>query len=429
MLPDKIKSVILLTTMINVVYANSKGKIFENPEYSMLGCSGLNYTLPTSKEIIELPPYSKLFFIPDSPAIGFNKKTKKIETFDKNHYAVSAFLPPGYLRTLLPAIEFKKPKRFLPLWAYTAVGIKEKEFYTCTIRIDKYEKWNPENYDDTKLLSNAKNLKKNFKNNSLFEQLLKCVTIYHCFTAKNFFLGYPELAVPLSIRCNASCIGCISLQTETNFPSSQERISTTPSLNDILKIIQYHIKNTKNPIISFGQGCEGEPLLEAELIAKIIKTLKPSCRNATFNINTNGSLTKNLKHLIKAGLDTARVSINSAIKERYSLYFRPRGYSFSDVINSIRVLKDSGVYIMLNILVFPGITDEPKEIESLIKLIRRTKPNMLQLRNLNIDPRLYLALIKPKEKSIGIINFLKTIRQTFPSLKIGSFNRPKNYFG
>ncbi len=460
--------------MINLLYSNTGGKIFEDPRYLMLGARGLNFILPSREELIKLPPFAKIFFIPDSPAIGLNpegidhpstfkdgsnptrigrplsinpegivlpdtsqrkglkvgpkKKTGRIESLGRGQNAVSVFLPPGYLRTLLPAIEFKKTKKFLPLWAYTAIGIKNKEFYACAIRIDKYEKWEPENYDDRKLLSNAKNLKKEFRNNPLFKQLFKCATIYHCFTAKNFFLGYPELAVPLSARCNASCIGCISLQRENKFPSSQQRITKSPSIRDVLGIIDYHIKNIEKPIISFGQGCEGEPLLEVELISKIIKTLKPSYKNATFNINTNGSLTKNLKSLIKAGLDTARVSINSAIKERYNLYFRPRGYSFNDVINSIKLLKDSGVYVTLNILVFPGITDEKDEIDELKKLIRDVKPNMLQLRNLNIDPRLYLKLIKPKEKSVGIINFLKTIKKTFPKLRVGSFNRSKNYF-
>jgi len=414
--------------MINLIYSDSSGKIFEDPEHLMMGGSGFNYIIPSRRELIKLPPISKLFFIPGSLAIGLNKKTKEIEALSKSHYAVSAFLPPGYLRTLLPAVELKKPKRYLPLWAYTAVGIKKDKFYTCAVKIDKYENWDPGNYDDRKLLLNASKLKRKFKNNSLYNQLFKCATIYHCFTAKNFFLGFPELAVPLSNKCNASCIGCISLQTDYNFPSSQNRITKSPAIKDILEVIRYHIDNVKEPIISFGQGCEGEPLLEAGLIERIIKSLKPSYRNATFNINTNGSLTKNLKRLIKAGLDTARVSINSAIKERYNLYFRPRGYGFEDVVISIKLLNDSGVYVMLNILVFPGITDEPNEIDSLIKLIQRTKPDMLQLRNLNIDPRLYLTIIRPKEKPVGIINFLKTINQTFPSLKIGSFNRPKNYF-
>jgi hypothetical protein len=471
--------------MVNLVYSNARGKIFEDPRYLMLGARGLNFILPSREELIKLPPFAKIFFIPDSPAMGFNKKTGRIESLDKNQNTVSAFLPPGYLRTLLPAIEFKSVEKALlfnalisrrdevstrdlvmhteknlPLWAYTALGIKNKEFYACAIRIDKYEKWNPENYNDRKLLSNAKNLKKRFGNNPLFNQLFKCATIYHCFTAKNFFLGYPELAVPLSIRCNASCIGCISLQTETNFPSSQERIINTPALKEVLEIIEHHIGNVhpvrngvlrpitnpaaqgaicngarrgisngaEEPIISFGQGCEGEPLLEVGLISKIIKNLKPSYKNVTFNINTNGSLTKNLKRLIKAGLDTARISINSADKERYELYFRPKGYDFNDVVKSIKTLKDGGVYVMLNVLVFPGITDGPDETNALIRLIKNTKPDMLQLRNLNIDPRLYLSLIRPKEKSTGIISFLKTIRQAFPSLKIGSFNRPKSYF-
>ncbi|MBM3253663.1 MAG: radical SAM protein, partial [Candidatus Omnitrophica bacterium] len=131
--------------MINLIYSDSSGKIFEDPEHLMMGGSGFNYIIPSRRELIKLPPISKLFFIPGSLAIGLNKKTKEIEALSKSHYAVSAFLPPGYLRTLLPAVELKKPKRYLPLWAYTAVGIKKDKFYTCAVKIDKYENWDPGN--------------------------------------------------------------------------------------------------------------------------------------------------------------------------------------------------------------------------------------------------------------------------------------------
>ncbi|MFH0839180.1 MAG: radical SAM protein [Candidatus Omnitrophota bacterium] len=414
--------------MLNLLYANFKGKIFDEPGYLMLGASGFNYVLPNQKEIIKLPRYSKFFFILDSPALGINKKTKKAELLDTYHYTVSVFLPAGYLRTLLPSLAFKRSGKLLPLWAYAACGFKNNIVYACAIKLDSYEKWNPQKYDDKELLIRAKILDKKFKVNSLYRQLFTCATIYHCFTAKNFFMGFSELAVPLSSKCNASCIGCISLQTDNNFPSSQNRITKTPLLKDVLELTSYHISKVKEPIVSFGQGCEGEPLLEVDTIKKILQSLKTLHKNTTFNINTNGSLTKNLKPLIRAGLDTARISINSAIKERYALYFRPKGYDFDNVVSSIKVLKDSCVCVMLNLLVFPGITDQEREIEPLIKLIQKTKPAMLQLRNLNIDPRLYLAIIKPKEKSLGIVDFLKIIRKVFPSLKIGSFNRPKSYF-
>ena len=46
---------------------------------------------------------------------------------------------------------------------------------------------------------------------------------------------------------------------------------------------------------------------------------------------------------------------------------------------------------MVNYLVFPGITDQEAELKAIQKLIRRTGLNFLHLKNLNIDPELYLS--------------------------------------
>jgi hypothetical protein len=55
---------------------------------------------------------------------------------------------------------------------------------------------------------------------------------------------------------------------------------------------------------------------------------------------------------------------------------------------------------------------------------------MIQMRNLSIDPELYLKTVPPAQgKCVGIRAVLRAIRREFPRVEIGYFNRPKELFG
>ena len=47
-----------------------------------------------------------------------------------------------------------------------------------------------------------------------------------------------------------------------------------PSVAEISQLAVSHLETADNPIVSFGQGCEGEPLLQAETIDKAIKRIR-----------------------------------------------------------------------------------------------------------------------------------------------------------
>src|SRR5205814_6693270 len=103
-------------------------------------------------------------------------------------------------------------------------------------------------------------------------------------------------------------------------------------------------------MISFGQGCEGEPLTRARVIAESIRRMRRATSRGSINVNTNGSLPTNLGLLIDGGLDACRVSLNGAHPPLYEAYYRPVGYGFVDVARSIRLAKRRGVYTALNLL-------------------------------------------------------------------------------
>ncbi|MCK4423827.1 MAG: hypothetical protein KAV18_07145 [Candidatus Omnitrophica bacterium] len=45
----------------------------------------------------------------------------------------------------------------------------------------------------------------------------------------------------------------------------------------------------RQPVVSFGQGCEGEPLLVYKTLSQAIKLIRKQTKKGTINLNTNAS--------------------------------------------------------------------------------------------------------------------------------------------
>ncbi len=61
--------------------------------------------------------------------------------------AVACFIAPAYLRVLLPAYEAAEDAPALPLFAYAAVGIRDGQLVTATIRVDEDIRQDPFRFD------------------------------------------------------------------------------------------------------------------------------------------------------------------------------------------------------------------------------------------------------------------------------------------
>jgi molybdenum cofactor biosynthesis enzyme MoaA len=188
-----------------------------------------------------------------------------------------------------------------------------------------------------------------------------------------------------------------------------------------------HLEKAEDPIVSFGQGCEGEPLTEWRLLENSILKLREKTDRGTINLNTNGSLPRPLAKLCEAGLDSVRITLNSPHSKYYKRYHRPKGYSFGEVVDSLVAAKGKGIYTSINLLVFPGFTDREAEVEGLIELIKDTNLDLVQMRNLNIDPDLYLKTMGRGE-GIGISKMIDILKKEFPFLQFGYFNRTQENF-
>jgi hypothetical protein len=78
----------------------------------------------------------------------------------------------------------------------------------------------------------------------------------------------------------------------------------------------------------------------------------------------------------------------------------------------------------LNLLFFPGFSDTEAEYAALSDLVREERVDMLQLRNLNIDPDVYRTLMRDTGRgpAMGFPAYRKRLKKDCPGLRIGSFN-------
>ncbi len=412
-----------------LAYSDNEGNVFDFPGLAPAFRSGKQFVQVEKEDLIKLPKGSYLFSLPGRFPVFFNIKNHDFNhitvDYDGNDVlAVSSFLASGYLRTYLPAYIAAIDAQLLTLWAYAGVVIIDGEFYVPAMRIDEDPRSDFVLHQDNKALKKAvKEISDLYTDNRLVKQLSVCSTEYNCFCARNFFLSRYEAPIPTTPVCNARCIGCLSLQETSSISSCQTRLSFKPTPEEISQVILHHFTKVEKSIASFGQGCEGEPILRGEDLAEAIEIVRNQTDKGTININTNGSMPENVSRMMHAGLDSIRVSLNSPTEEYYMAYHQPHNYTYADVIESIKRAIDGGIFVSINLFFLPGFTDMESEVDALFTFLHKYKVNMIQTRNLNIDPDHYLNSIDCKEsKHLGVENMIEMIKNEFPQIKIGYYN-------
>lgn len=410
-----------------LLYSDGQGNIFEDETLYAVGRSGWDAFPIETESWIPLPDGGNLYELPGRRGIGIDVQTGDMRLCEKG-WAVSAFIPPAHTGLFLAAYETLPDAPTLPLFCYTAAGWHKGEFYVTAVRIEQDIRQECAGYNNEVIEDGVQQLLQAYSQNRLVKHLAEnCCQTYTCPAARNFFMGRWECPVPTSPACNANCIGCISFQPEDEtIVSTQDRLNFKPTVEEIVEFTVPHLINAPYPIISFGQGCEGEPLLMWDVIAESIKEIRRHTKRGSININTNGSNPKSVKALCEAGLDSIRVSTNSARKHIYTPYYRPNNYSFEDIIESLKVVTGYGGWTSINYFVFPGMTDSVEEYEALRQLIRDTDLKMIQWRNFNIDPDWYLGQIGVTDtgECMGMRQMMDLIAEEFPKLKFGYFNPP-----
>jgi pyruvate-formate lyase-activating enzyme len=426
--------------MLRLLFSDDRGVVYDHPTLRAAVRSGDALVAPRERPLA-LPEGAGLAMLPGRRPVGIDPATGALTVLHEVKvgrrrfvpHAVGATLPPGFTRTFLPAaarpaLAQAGQAPILPQWAYTAAALGPDGFAVFALRTDRRRHWSPAAHSTPDLAGKvAARLAET--PNPIYRQLRRCALEWRCFTAQNTFYGRDEGAIPSSAACNAACIGCLSEQEAGMPPASHERITRPPSAEEMAEVAIHHLETARGKVmVSFGQGCEGEPLLRWKEIARAIRLVRARTSRGSIHVNTNGSLPEALAALCQAGLDSVRVSLNSAAPDLYAAYYRPERYGLEDVVRSVKAARAAGAYVALNLLTFPGVTDRAGEVRALCRLVRQARVDQVQTRPLAIDPDVYLAVARGRGaggEPIGVRGLVAALRRARPGLVVGNFSRAR----
>jgi pyruvate-formate lyase-activating enzyme len=388
---------------VGLAYTDARGRVFFDETKSPFADGGIVREVRPD-ELIPMPEGAVVSMLPGrAPKLAAGRDVPR-------RTALGVLLPAGYTRTLLPAFTRSADAPQLPLFGYTFACVVDDELAVAAMRTDEHEDWQPRRFKERELEDVIGRRIALDPRNQTLAQLSVCAREYGCFTAQNVFLERGEAALPVAPKCNAACIGCISeLDADSAIPSPQTRIAFEPDVENLVRIGVHHLERVADGIVSFGQGCEGEPLLRSTQISAAIGGIRAQRNNGTINLNSNGSLTGSLKRVIDAGLQAVRISLNSFRPDVYAAYYRPTGYALENVLESVALAVDAGLRVSLNVLTHPGVTDERAEVEAMERFLRAHPVALVQTRTLNIDPDVYFARVGRPADPIGMPEALRRI--------------------
>jgi molybdenum cofactor biosynthesis enzyme MoaA len=176
--------------------------------------------------------------------------------------------------------------------------------------------------------------------------------------------------------------------------------------------------------VSFGQGCEGEPLTRPDCLEEAVVLIRRRHPDATIHVNTNGSSPRALQRLVDAGLNSVRVSAISFTDAVFRAYYRPVGYGLDEVQECGRVVGRAGGQVCLNLLSFPGITDVPDEVERTAAGCRAMGVAQVQWRSLNVDHDWLAAVMPELAAGMGMRAARRRLQAALPGVDHGNFTRP-----
>ncbi len=381
--------------MIGLAYCDERGRVFYDAQREPLADGGI-VAPARSEDLLPAPQGTVQMMLPGrSPLVR--------DTMPARGVALAAILPAGYTRLLVPAFDRAPSAPELPLYGYTFASVVNDELHVAAQKTDEHEDWAPRYFKAGELEEAIDTRMSVDPGNQVLRQVALCSRKYGCFTAQNVFITRGEAALPVSPNCNAKCVGCISqLEPERNVSSPQRRIVIETSAQELARVGIHHLQRVHDGIVSFGQGCEGEPLLRVSTVARAIAAIRGACHGGTVNCNTNGSLPGALQRCIDAGLQAVRISLNSFRPAVYAAYYRPYRYSLEDVFASVKLASSAGLRVSLNLLTHPGVTDDEDELRAMEAFLSTVRVDMIQTRTLNIDPEWYFDAVGRPVRAMGM---------------------------
>jgi pyruvate-formate lyase-activating enzyme len=376
-------------------------------------------------------PFSDAIKLPTSASVMHIER--EAETLDKSgrsrrvgpgRLAVAAVLPPGFLRTQLPAYADAPDKPDLTPRAYSAVAADDAgDLVVAALLLDRDPTHDADAYPKSEIAAKVNDALRSRPADRLVRQLARCAREYSCRAAANAFYRRWECALPVAAPANENPPASIALRLDGE-ADPHEPAAFHATAEEIATLAQEHIA-AGGTLLSFGRACEGEPLLAARLLEDAIGLIRAATRSGTIHLETNGSAPAALRRLATTGLDAVTIRLASARAQTYDSLHRPEGYRFTDVRASLRVAAEQRLATSLLIPVLPGLFDRTDEVAALVALADELpEGSAVLMRDLAADPLRAVAAVKNRDTNVGVARALERLREELPHLRVGSFVRP-----
>lgn len=381
--------------MFSAVHSDRSGRVYVSADWAAGAFDGERTGAP--RTVIALPEGSTL--VPLAREAEGLDRLGRVRGLGASRWALGALLPPGYVRTHHPAyrdLDLREPA-LTPLPTAAVCADDSGTLYVSAIPVRPV----PSTPSRSATIAPATR-----PGNRLARQLARCAREHACAGAAAALAGRGVAALPVSARANESPPPIVAPRARAD-ATPRDVAAFRPSAAEIAEVALAHLAGG-GEAISFGRACEGEPLTAVRLLEDAIGRIRQERPTARIHLETNGCSPSALRRLIEAGLSEVTVRLASARGETYDLIHAPIGYRYTDVRSALAVARSTRAQLTLAIMLLPGLTDRPRELEALAQLTGDTGAS-LELRDLGADAGRLLGLLPRGEAPLGIEGALERL--------------------
>ena len=389
--------------MLQAIHSDRSGRVFVSADY---GATALDGETPAALDrAIPLPPDAELVPLADRAAVGIDRRGQP-RPLGPSRWALAAILRPGHLRTHLPACDPAADVTPLEPLPYAAVAADQAGEIVVAAVAPVHAPVPPGPADDLAALITER--LRSEPSNRLLRQLARCAREYTCPAARNAFLGRGECALPIGATSNDQAGPIVALRRrDERAPTEPAAMRATAA--DVAVVANAHFR-AGGTSVSFGQACEGDPLVLARTIAEAVGLMTRPDRTEIV-IRTNGSSAAALGRVADAGIDHVIVALASVHGPTYERVHAPIGHRWTDVRASLREAASRKLALTIELLSLPGLTDRDTEASALVALLGELPAGTALLPvDLAADPYALLARLPKDGDTVGIAALLERLR-------------------
>ena len=373
--------------MFSAVHSDRSGRVYVSADWGACAFDG-DRTIEIDT-VVPLPEGARL--VPLSREAEGLDRHGRARPLGPSRWALGAVLPPGFTRTLHPAYVDEGPRES-PLAALPTAAVCADD--TGTLYVAAI----PTGTVVTAAVEDGPAGQPR-PGNRLARQIARCAREHECTGARAALRPGGVAALPVSARSNESPPAVVAPRTRPD-AAPRDAAAFRPSAAEIAEVALAHFE-AGGVAVSFGRACEGEPLTAVRLLEDAISRIRQAVPAARIHLETNGSSGSALRRLVDAGLDEVTVRLASARSDTYDTLHGPISYRYTDVRSALGMARDAGARLTLLVLVLPGLTDRPRELEALGALAAEIGA-AVELRDLGADARRALGLVGRGEAPLGM---------------------------